>query len=292
MNYTLEELCLEITNDCLLKCIHCSSNSPSPHFLDKSLILITLAQFEELGGTQLELSGGEPLLHPNLREILKYCENAPFSTTIYSSGIGRRSSLETIRKSSIERVIVSLYGDGEDTLEITGANCYRRTLDFIRSLKRDGINVEVHFPLMRPNYRSLPYVLKICEDLDVDKLKLLRLMPQGRARLNWKRLHIPERELRDFIRKLRSIPTSIEIELGNPLKPYLNQKMKCRAATSTCLIDSRGFMYPCPALKDYPLLSAGNVHEEPITYLWKCGFEAIRGFKEYTQSTECLAPWI
>jgi len=240
----------------------------------------------------LEISGGEPLLHHHLPEILKYCENVPFSTIIYSSGISKKFSQNILGNYSVDKVIVSLYGDRRRTKEITGADCYSTTLNFISSLRREGIDVEVHFPLMKPSYQSFSHVLKICEDLGVKKLKLLRLIPQGRARLNWKRLHIPEKELRDFILKVRSTKTSVEIEFGNPLRAYLNQKMECKAAVFTCLMDSRGFIYPCPALKHHFLLCAGNIHDQPLTHLWRSGFEAIRSFREYTRSTECLASWI
>ena len=47
------------------------------------------------GGIQeISLSGGEPLLHPNIIDIVKYCHDLSIYTTLYTSGIVRNLNKE------------------------------------------------------------------------------------------------------------------------------------------------------------------------------------------------------
>ena len=290
----LNELCLEITNQCLLECIHCSSSS-SPNqtnYLDRKTIFRVIDEFERLEGEELEISGGEPLLHPNIWEILEYCKHKPFHTTLYTSGIAKESIHELVRKIDVDKVAVSLHGTRETTKEITGSDCYEKVKEFIKSLREKGRNVDIYFVLMKQNYKDFEYLVEECEKIKVENIKVLRLMPQGRARENWEKIHLSELEVKEFLNRLYDVKTNIRIEIGNPFKLYLNERTICKAGINTCLINSNGDVYPCPALKTKHYLSAGNIHENSLEDIWKKGFENLRNFKRMVKSSYCLAPWI
>ena len=57
-NYPLEELCIEIVEQCPLECLHCSSASflDGKQKLSLELVKGILKDFKELGGAKLELS--------------------------------------------------------------------------------------------------------------------------------------------------------------------------------------------------------------------------------------------
>jgi len=293
VRWNLKELCFEITNECLLNCIHCSSYSKiGESHLNKEIILKTVDEFEEMGGEVLEISGGEPLLHPNILEILDYCKEKDFSTMLYTSGIARMSPLELASRINIDKVAISLEGTRKTTKEITGKDCYDEVKGFIGSLVKNDVDVEVYFVPMKQNYLDFKNLVKECESAGVKNIKILRLIPQGRALDNWEKIHIPEVELKNFVKSIYEIDTSVRIEIGNPLKPYKNEKMNCKAAVSICLINSMGDVYPCPALKTNSSLCGGNIHEKSLTYIWVDGFEPIRKFREYVKHFDCLASWV
>lgn len=92
----LKDLCFEVIQACPNKCMFCSSNSSQ----DKQTI-ITLEQFKRTvkyfmkqgGIKELSISGGEPLLHPNLFEIVKFCKDNGIRTVIFTSGIKRATAM-------------------------------------------------------------------------------------------------------------------------------------------------------------------------------------------------------
>ena len=88
----LKDLCFEIIQTCPNKCKFCSSNSSK----DKTTI-ITLEDFKKTvmyfithGGIgEISISGGEPFLHPDLFEMIKFCKDNGIRTVIFTSGIKR-----------------------------------------------------------------------------------------------------------------------------------------------------------------------------------------------------------
>jgi radical SAM protein with 4Fe4S-binding SPASM domain len=292
----LRELCIEITKRCLLNCLYCSSDSSfdSREALDKKIIMATIDEFESLGGKKLEISGGEPLLHPEIWDILDYCRYKNFQTILYTSGIANFSLAEIIRRIKTERVIINLQGDKKITKEVTGKDCYQRIKKFALKLWKKGVKTEVHFVPMRFNYKRFENLVKECKKLGIKEIKILRLMPQGRALANWKKIHLPEIELKKFLREAKKMSDSkIKIKFGNPVLLYIRPtQIKCKAGISTCLIAPDGNVYPCPALKTKKSFSVGNILQEPLTEIWKKGFESLRRFKKISRYGRCLAPWI
>ena len=78
-----------ITNKCNLKCKGCFARN----VMGESDVDISLEEYKEAvlnfvkkGGKQINLLGGEPLLHPNLREILDINKEQVLKTTIYTNG--------------------------------------------------------------------------------------------------------------------------------------------------------------------------------------------------------------
>ena len=92
----LKDLCFEIIQTCPNNCKFCSSNS-SP---DKKTI-ITLEQFKRVvmhfikqgGIEEISISGGEPFLHPDLFEMVKFCKDNGIRTVIFTSGIKRANAI-------------------------------------------------------------------------------------------------------------------------------------------------------------------------------------------------------
>lgn len=78
-----------ITNDCNLKCRGCFARN----IIGENQENISLEEYKKVlglflakGGQQINLLGGEPLVHPNLREILEMNRSNKIKTTVYTNG--------------------------------------------------------------------------------------------------------------------------------------------------------------------------------------------------------------
>jgi len=80
------EVTIEITNKCPHMCLYCSSNAtPNGKHLDKDVIINFLRRIDNI--ERINISGGEPLSHPNFYEILMYCYSITNNVWIYSNVI-------------------------------------------------------------------------------------------------------------------------------------------------------------------------------------------------------------
>lgn len=84
----MKELTIEITNFCEEDCPYCSSDAvktpPNAYFLD---VLDILPVLEKNDYDVINISGGEPLTHPNFYNILKICEMYTESVVVYTNAL-------------------------------------------------------------------------------------------------------------------------------------------------------------------------------------------------------------
>ncbi len=86
----IKDLCFEIIQKCPNHCLFCSSNSSyqQNNIIDYPTIKNTIDFFVAHGGIkEISLSGGEPLLHPNVLQIIQLCHDRGIYTTLYTSGV-------------------------------------------------------------------------------------------------------------------------------------------------------------------------------------------------------------
>ncbi len=80
------EVTIEITQYCPWKCDYCSSNAgPQGKHLSKERILNFLSSLKNV--TRINISGGEPLSHPNFFEILMKCYDITDNVYVYTNAI-------------------------------------------------------------------------------------------------------------------------------------------------------------------------------------------------------------
>jgi L-lysine 2,3-aminomutase len=87
--YQLPSLRIEITDRCPLACRHCSISAGPVRrgFMEFAPALSLIDQFAEQGGEEVTVTGGEPLCHPNARELLHQAKSQGLQTTLFSMGI-------------------------------------------------------------------------------------------------------------------------------------------------------------------------------------------------------------
>lgn len=122
-----------ITNDCNLKCMGCFAR----HVMTKNGEYISLEEYHnavddflQRGGKQINLLGGEPMLHPRLKYFLELNRKNGIKTTIYTNGY----MLDKYKASDFEGVTVrvSLY-------------CQEGKLKSLDKLAKTGIAFDANF---------------------------------------------------------------------------------------------------------------------------------------------------
>lgn len=101
----VKDLCFEIIEKCPNNCKFCSSNA---NILKKKIIEFeefkrVIDYFETIGGIkEISLSGGEPLLHPDLLKMIAYTKQKNIKTVLFTSGIKYREKISDEEKKYYE----------------------------------------------------------------------------------------------------------------------------------------------------------------------------------------------
>lgn len=84
---SLDTIQIEITRRCNFSCSYCYLRNITEKLdLEMSIIRKIIDQASFLGCINIDITGGEPLLHPCLKEILKYIYDKGMKTTLFTNG--------------------------------------------------------------------------------------------------------------------------------------------------------------------------------------------------------------
>jgi len=136
-----------ITNNCNLQCPICFTHNRPDRIYNKStdelLTILDHIEAQKTGLDLLNLTGGEPTLHPRLFELLDLCARRSFGrVSMNSNGIRigtDRGFAEKIKASNVQ-VILSLDTlDAKKSLRIHGQDIVREKQDALAALEELGI---------------------------------------------------------------------------------------------------------------------------------------------------------
>jgi heme d1 biosynthesis radical SAM protein NirJ len=176
---------------CNLACKHCYSISADVDFpgeLSTPDIFRTMDDLKSFGVPVLILSGGEPLLHPDILAISRRAKAMGFYVGLSTNGtLIDDAMLERVAAIGYDYVGISL-----DGLEATHdrfrrkAGAFAASLAALRRCRDAGLKVGIRFTLTQDNALDLPALLALMEDERIDKFYLSHLNYGGRGNVNRK----------------------------------------------------------------------------------------------------------
>jgi SynChlorMet cassette radical SAM/SPASM protein ScmF len=152
--------------------------------LDLDLFKSIIEQAKPLGLTGVKLTGGEPLLHPEIKEILEYIKNEDLRLIVETNGVLCTPELaEKLVVCKDPFVSVSLDGANSETHEwvrgVTG--CFEDALTGIRNLVDAGLKPQIIMSIMRKNKDQMESVVRLAERLGAGSVKFNILRPMARG---------------------------------------------------------------------------------------------------------------
>ncbi len=171
---------------CNLTCKHCYSISADKDFpgeLTTEEIFTVMDDLKRFRVPVLILSGGEPLLRPDIFDIAKRAKGMGFYVGLSSNGtLIDQNNIDRIAECDFNYVGVSLDGlrETHDKFRrLDGA--FDASLAGIRLCRDLGLKVGVRFTLTQDNAHDLPGLLKLIEDEDIDRFYFSHLNYAGRG---------------------------------------------------------------------------------------------------------------
>ena len=176
---------------CNLTCKHCYSISADTNFPGELSTEQVYTVMDDLKGFKvpvLILSGGEPLLRPDIYDIAKRAKAKGFYVGLSSNGtLIDENNIDKIAECDFNYVGVSLDGIRETHdkfRRLDGA--FEASLKGIRLCRDLGLKIGVRFTMTQDNAHDLPGLLKLVEDEGIDRFYFSHLNYAGRGNKNRK----------------------------------------------------------------------------------------------------------
>ncbi|MFZ1576511.1 MAG: heme d1 biosynthesis radical SAM protein NirJ [Chromatiaceae bacterium] len=171
---------------CNLTCAHCYSTSADKDFageLTTAEVKAVMADLRAFGVPVLILSGGEPLMRPDIFELAHHAKSLGFYLALSTNG----TLIDVDQVAPIAAVGFDYLGISLDGLAETHDRFRRRqgafqaSLQGLRLCHEAGLKVGMRFTLCQDNAQDLPALLDLMGEEGIDKFYLSHLNYAGRG---------------------------------------------------------------------------------------------------------------
>lgn len=169
---------ISITSRCNMKCEYCHNegNQKQSSQLSKDDIKNIVENSHSLGLTHMRLTGGEPLIHPQIFEICQMlAEEYGLKVGINTNCIEIEKLIYMVKQGWIDRVIVGLdYFDGKISKKSSVGKSSKIILDNILKIKELGCDVSIS-TVYDNDYDNIHKLVQWCINNEV-RIKIIELI--------------------------------------------------------------------------------------------------------------------
>jgi SynChlorMet cassette radical SAM/SPASM protein ScmF len=194
-----------MTDGCNLRCRHCwispqyqGDNGSSCHYLPVDKFRQIIIEAKLLGLSGCKLTGGEPMMHPNIREILAIIKEQDLNLSIETNAVLCTPELaKLIASCKRPSVGVSLDGADAETHEWVRLvdGCFDKAIEGIKNLVEAGVRPQIVMSIMRRNKDQMEAVVRLAEKMGACSVKFNIIQPTERGEIMHARnetLSVPE----------------------------------------------------------------------------------------------------
>lgn len=174
-----KRVCWEITTDCNLRCAFCHRYDFDNHFYNTDNLDQTILLLKEKKITNVIISGGEPLLHPQLFEIMDALKSNGFDLDLCTNGtIVNETILLSLKKylSEISISIDSYSSARHDSMRST-KGCFNKTVSGIKQFLNAGFEVHTTTVIDSSFANEILSMTEYLHNIGVKSIAFLGLIP-------------------------------------------------------------------------------------------------------------------
>ncbi|HKB79282.1 MAG TPA: radical SAM protein, partial [Thermoanaerobaculia bacterium] len=313
------------TKTCNLECMHCYANAAIKHFPGELTTEEARTMIEDLARFNvpaLLISGGEPLVRPDILDLAEYATSLGVRVTFSTNGtLIDEKKAERIARIGVTYVGISVDGSEARHDQFRGrVGAYRDALRGIRNARAAGIRVGARFTVTQQNLEDLGEVFHLVETEGIGRLCLYHLVysgrgsylagidlttPQKRAMMSRLIEQVESWNERDreievmtvdnhadapfiYLRLLERNPTRAEYAMS-----LMKNNGGNRSGVAIGAIDSFGLVHPDQFTSDHTL---GSIRERPFSEIWKDSrielLDGLRRRKELLQGRCAHCRWL
>ena len=290
----------EVTRSCNLACRHCRAEAhlePYPGEFSTAEAKALIDTFPETGDPIIIFTGGEPLMRPDIFELVAYardkglrCVMAPNGTLITAENARK------MKEAGISRCSISLDGaEAEAHDKFRGVpGAFEAAMQGIAYLKEAGIEFQINSTVTKTNLSRFKDIFHLAERLGAEAWHIFLLVPMGRAAEIADEV-ITAEEYEEVLNWFYDFRKTTSMHLKATCAPHYYRIMRqrahedgvavtpenfgmdamtrgCLGGTGFCFISHTGQVQPCGYLE----LDCGNVRTTPFPEIWRAAKQFVQ----------------
>jgi putative heme d1 biosynthesis radical SAM protein NirJ2 len=280
------------TNRCNLKCQHCyqdadtlEASTATELKTDEAKTLID--QIAAAGFKIMIFSGGEPLLRPDIFELVAYASSKGLRPVFGTNGM--LITLEVAQK--LKEAGAAAMGISLDSLDEAKHNrfrgdsdAYRLAIQGMENCKAAGLPFQIHTTIVDWNKDELLDIIDFAVEKGAIAHQPFFLIPVGRGEyIAETSIEVLENEelIAKIMRKSTEVPISVKptcapqfVRIAEQMDIDTRFSRGCLAGLTYCIINPDGIVQPCAYMKQ----EAGNVRTQGFDEIWATSpvFQTLR----------------
>ena len=268
------------TQACNISCVHCYRDAGTKRAdeLDTAEGKKLLSEIAKAGFKIMILSGGEPLLRPDIYELIAHASSSGMRPVLGTNGMLITPEVASkLKAAGLACAGISL--DSQDKAKHDwfrgSAGAWEETLRGIDACRAAGLPFQIHTTVMTWNEEEITAITDLAVKLGARAHHIFFLVPTGRGK-DIEETTLKTAQYEALLTRILDKQTQVPIELKPTCAPQFmriakqrNMPMRftkgCLAATSYCVVLPNGDVQPCPYLP----LKAGNVRDTPFDIIWR-----------------------
>jgi heme b synthase len=298
----------EVTRQCNLSCLHCRASAesgPYPDELSTTEGRLLLNQIREVGQPVVILTGGEPLLRPDIYELARYGNDLGLRMVMAVNGtLLDKAKARKLKESGIQRISISMDGATAEShdffRQVQGA--FNGILQGVEAARSVGLEYQINTTVTQHNLPELAKIQEKVIELGAVAHHIFMLVPTGRGRTLTDQIISAEgyeQTLTWLVKSKEEIPLSIKATCAPHYYRILRENARlegkeisfkthgldavtrgCLGGIGFCFVSHRGQVQPCGYLE----VDSGNIRKQSFLDIWKDSpvFSALRDQSQYS----------
>ncbi|MDF2835351.1 MAG: pqqE [Paenibacillus sp.] len=283
-------LSAEITHRCPLHCVYCSNPielTKRENELTTEDWIRVFEEASELGIVQIHLTGGEPLLRPDVDQLIRRARELGLFVNLITSGVGvTEKRLQQLIKAGIDSIQLSVQASESDLADtIAGSKSHEFKERTAKMIRDAGLSLHMNVVLHRQNIHLVEDMIELCVSWGANRLELANTQYYGWALLNRQHLLPTRAQLtaaeEAYIRAKARFGQKLELIWVLP-DYYEEYPKPCMGGWGeiSMTVAPDGKVLPCTAASSIKTLKFESVKERNLQWIWQesAAFNAYRGF--------------
>ena len=283
-------LLAEVTHRCPLSCLYCYNPlelTKLEQELDTHAWKRVLREAADIGVLQVHFSGGEPLLRPDLLELIQEASRLELFSNLITSGIGLSDArLQALVDAEVGSFQLSFQGaDAQTGKDVAGGDFLKKKLEVAEKVRASGIPFSVNVVLHRQNLHQVGELVDLARSVGATRLELANTQYYGWGLLNRSQL-IPSRKqlerAEEIVTERRERYPEMEIIWVIP-DYYAKTPKPCMGGWGAVqlTVSPSGLALPCPGAYVLPEGHSPSVRDHSLAWVWyeSPAFNRFRGLE-------------